>query len=170
MFTNTTRRYYINHALDQFLEHLIKIGIDKIIQIGGQSKSIVLKGKNLCIVSKDKTRTKSEGYLCAMMHKALEVSKELITKQLQYLHSRQKHLEQNTIKRYLAMNYSHIHAQFTRVDDDGFKMVNRSLFDIWANNKSEATKLDEIATQLVITALLLTVMQDVYCLSWQERC
>jgi hypothetical protein len=101
-----------------------------------------------------------------MMYKLLEVSEESIVKQLWYLYSRQKRPEWNTIKRHLAMNYPRIHAQFTRVDDGGFEMVGRSPFDIWANDKSEATKSDEIATQPAITALLLTAMQDVYRLSW----
>ena len=34
------RRCYTNHALDQFLEHLINTGIRKIIRIGGQSLDI----------------------------------------------------------------------------------------------------------------------------------
>jgi len=40
--------------LGQFLEHLIAIGIEKIIQIGGQSKSKVLEGKNLRIVTQSR--------------------------------------------------------------------------------------------------------------------
>jgi hypothetical protein len=36
---------YTNHALDQFVEHLIAISIEKIIRIGGQFGPQYLKGK-----------------------------------------------------------------------------------------------------------------------------
>lgn len=38
---------HTNHALDQFLEHLIKVGIEKVIRIGGRSNSLQLADKNL---------------------------------------------------------------------------------------------------------------------------
>ena len=42
---------YTNHALDQFLCHLLEVGIRKIIRIGGQSKTEELDGFNLRNVS-----------------------------------------------------------------------------------------------------------------------
>jgi hypothetical protein len=42
---------YTNHALDQFLCHLLEVGIRKIIRIGGQSKTQELDGFNLRNVS-----------------------------------------------------------------------------------------------------------------------
>src|SRR2546430_1411631 len=115
MVTNHGYRCYTNHALDQFLEHLIETGINKIIRIGGQSKSTILEGKNLRLVSKEETKTKSEGYLLARTYKALEASEESISRQLGYLHSAQKRLGWDSIRRYLASNYPRIHAQFARV-------------------------------------------------------
>ena len=44
---------FTNHALDQFLESLLKKGITSIIRVGGRSKSPVLEGKNLRDVPRD---------------------------------------------------------------------------------------------------------------------
>ncbi|KAF4952284.1 hypothetical protein FSARC_12690 [Fusarium sarcochroum] len=38
---------YTNHALDQFLEHLLDVGIDRIVRIGGRSTVPKLDNKNL---------------------------------------------------------------------------------------------------------------------------
>ena len=38
---------YTNHALDQFLESLVKAGIEDVVRVGGHSKSAVLESKNL---------------------------------------------------------------------------------------------------------------------------
>ena len=42
-----------NHALDQFLEGLLKAGISKLIRVGGQSKSQSLEPHNLNSIWKD---------------------------------------------------------------------------------------------------------------------
>ncbi|KAL2163207.1 hypothetical protein VTH06DRAFT_5263 [Thermothelomyces fergusii] len=42
---------YTNHALDQFLKHLLDVGIHKIIRIGGQSRAEELEGKNLRVAT-----------------------------------------------------------------------------------------------------------------------
>ncbi|KAH9900363.1 hypothetical protein F4778DRAFT_791649 [Xylariomycetidae sp. FL2044] len=51
---------YTNHALDQFLEHLLDDGEERIIRIGSKSKSEKLKQLNLHEVSKDVNRTRLE--------------------------------------------------------------------------------------------------------------
>jgi hypothetical protein len=130
MYTNLNYSCYTNHALDQFLEHLVAIGVDKIIRIGGQSQSTILEGKNLRIVSKGETKTRSKGYLLAKTYKELEELEAEITNQLQHLHSAQKHPDWYSLRRHLAINYPYIHAQFNSVDADGFKSVRRSPFDI----------------------------------------
>ncbi|KAJ5154999.1 uncharacterized protein N7500_010438 [Penicillium coprophilum] len=56
---------YTNHALDQFLKHLLDVGIQKIIRIGGRSQATELEGKNLRVVSKDIGKTRrpdTEGF------------------------------------------------------------------------------------------------------------
>jgi hypothetical protein len=68
--------------LDQFLEHLIEIGIERVIRIGGQSKSKVLEGKNLRVVSQGEAKTKSERYQVAKTYEELSNKEQLINKAL----------------------------------------------------------------------------------------
>lgn len=94
-------RCYTNHALDQFLEHLIEIDIGKIIRIGGQSKSTLLGRKNLRIVSRGEAKTKSERYLVAKSYEQLENKERLITTVLSSLHATQKRPDWANLKTYL---------------------------------------------------------------------
>ncbi|KAJ6125980.1 hypothetical protein N7471_010473 [Penicillium samsonianum] len=57
---------YTNHALDQFLKHLLDVGIQKIIRIGGRSQATELEGKNLRVVSKDIRKTRVESQTLGM--------------------------------------------------------------------------------------------------------
>ena len=134
-FTNKSSRCYTNHALDQFLEHLINVGIDKLIRIGGQSRSKILEGKNLRIISQSETKTKSEGYLLAMTYKELEQLEKTIQKFLGILHGSKRQPGWSNLKHHLARNHPLIHAQFSRVDEDGFKTVGREPFDLWIGDK-----------------------------------
>jgi hypothetical protein len=79
-------RCYTNHALDQFLEHLIKIGLIKVIRVGGQSYSEMLKGYNLRDISKTETKTRIQSYETAMAYKGLEECEKEATKLLVRLH------------------------------------------------------------------------------------
>ncbi|KAF5654964.1 hypothetical protein F25303_974 [Fusarium sp. NRRL 25303] len=51
---------YTNHALDQFLKHLLDVGITRIIRIGGRSVTPELEGLNLRVVSKETQKTVGE--------------------------------------------------------------------------------------------------------------
>lgn len=157
--------------MDQFLEHLVAIGIDKIIRIGGQSQSTVLEGKNLRIVSKGESRTKGEGYLLAMSYKKLEESENSITKQLWSLHSVQKRPDWDSIKRHLAFQYPRVYTQFEKIDNDGFEIVGRYPFDVWADDKSkaESENSDEAEAPLELRELLRIAAQNVHRLSLQNR-
>lgn len=53
-------RCYTNHALDQFLEHLLANGIERIVRLGGRSKNLALQSHTLQAISKSGTRTKAE--------------------------------------------------------------------------------------------------------------
>lgn len=58
-------RCYTNHALDQFLEHLLEDGITKIVRIGSRSKSEAVASLSLHNVAQRVDRTKLEGYQIA---------------------------------------------------------------------------------------------------------
>ncbi|KAG9508201.1 hypothetical protein J7337_001764 [Fusarium musae] len=51
---------YTNHALDQFLKHLLDVGINRIIQVGGRSVAPELEGLNLRVVSKETQKAVGE--------------------------------------------------------------------------------------------------------------
>ncbi|KAL2838452.1 hypothetical protein BJY01DRAFT_258037 [Aspergillus pseudoustus] len=54
---------YTNHALDQFLEHLVDEGIDKIIRIGSKCTSDAMEGKNLRVIARGVDKTRAESWL-----------------------------------------------------------------------------------------------------------
>ncbi|KAF3010225.1 hypothetical protein E8E15_002637, partial [Penicillium rubens] len=67
---------YTNHALDQFLKHLLDIGIQKVIRIGSRSQAPELEGKNLRVVSKDFRKTKVESQTLGKSYGELEAHME----------------------------------------------------------------------------------------------
>jgi len=157
--------------LDQFLEHLLAIGIEKIVRIGGRSQSAILEGKNISIVSQGETKTRFEGYRLAKTYEGLEAAEKSISKQLRFLHSAQKRPDWANIKNHLANGYPRIHAQLARVDDDGFETVGRDPFDVWVSDKSptvsdESEDGDAVST---VRELLEIAMQNVHRLSLPDR-
>jgi hypothetical protein len=150
--------------LDQFLEHLIKVGIEKVIRIGGQSRSTILEGKNLRVVSQGEPKTKSEGYLIAMTYKALEVQERLIRRALGLLHSTQKQPDWANLNAHLARKHPRIYSQFSRVDDEGFVTVGRDPFEIWSHNESKTS--NDTST---LQSLLDVATRNVHALSRLDR-
>ena len=72
LYKLTCDRCYTNHALDQFLEHLLDVGVTKIIRVGGQSKSQALENHNLKYLKKSETNTKAEKCLAWEAYKDLD--------------------------------------------------------------------------------------------------
>jgi hypothetical protein len=68
----------------------------------------------------------------------IEAAEKSISRELGYLHSAQKRPDWANVKRHLAKKYPRIHAQFARLDDDGFETVGRDPFEVWASDKSPA--------------------------------
>ncbi|CZS92503.1 uncharacterized protein RAG0_03111 [Rhynchosporium agropyri] len=163
---------YTNHELDQFLEHLIEIGVEKIIRIGGQSKSKLLEGKNLRVVSQGEAKTKSERYLVAKSYEQLENNERLINSVLGSLHATQKKPDWANLKFHLQRRYPRIFSQFSRFDEDGFKTVGKEPFEVWnqgtkGKNIYEANAMDETITTL--QELVQNASRNVHGLSVFER-
>ena len=158
---------YTNHALDQFLEHLISVGIEKIIRIGGKSQLNVLDGKNLRIVSKGDTKSKSEGYLLATTFDALGKQETTIRRLLGQLHSSQKRRDWATMKSHLSQRYPRIHQQFSRIDQEGFQAVGREPFDIWMREQAESSRTSD--PQQEIQEILAQATRNAYSVSSQDR-
>jgi len=158
--------------LDQFLEHLIEIGIEKIIRIGGQSKSKLLEGKNLRVVSQGEAKTKSERYLVAKSYEQLENNERLINSVLGSLHATQKKPDWANLKFHLQWRHPRIFSQFSRFDEDGFKTVGKEPFEVWnqgtkGKNIHEANAMDETITTL--QELVQNASRNVHGLSVFER-
>ena len=165
--TDYGQRCYTNHALDQFLEHLIEVGIEKVVRIGSQSKSTILEGKNLRLVSKSESRTKSEGYAVAMAIQAQEAQEKKIKKILSALHGSQKRRDWANIKAYLSSMHPRIHRQFDRVDEDGFTTIGGEPFDNWAGGRLPDESNGVSAK--TIEQLLAQATRNVYSVSTHDR-
>ena len=158
---------YTNHALDQFLEHLIEVGIEKIIRIGGQSKSAILEGKNLRVVSKSISKTKSENYDVAMAIKTQERQEKSIKSILSTLHGSQKRRDWASLKAHLSKVHPRIYRQFDRVDEAGFTLVGDNPFDNWARAMNEHQPVG-VSTES-IDRLLAEATVNVYSVSASNR-
>ncbi|TEY84121.1 hypothetical protein BOTCAL_0021g00440 [Botryotinia calthae] len=128
---------YTNHALDQFLEHLVESGIDKVIRIGGQSKSKILDGKNLRLVSQGETTTKPEGNTLRASHSALENEERYVEKLLRQLNGLGDYPDWRSLKDYVAQHHYKIYQQFDRFDEEGFETVGGEPFDLWLRYNTE---------------------------------
>ncbi|KAF2632130.1 P-loop containing nucleoside triphosphate hydrolase protein [Macroventuria anomochaeta] len=160
---------YTNHALDQFLEHLIKVGITKVIRVGGQSKSELLEGHNLRDITRSEGKTKMEAYQSAMMYKSLEEHKEDVNKILGRLHASSKNADWKGLNDHISGKYREIHHQFRQIDDNGFKVAGRHPFDAWRPARPA------ISTQVQITAselarIIRKASLSVHSLNPVERC
>jgi hypothetical protein len=142
-----------------------------VIRIGGRSQSIVLEGKNLSIVSQDEAKTGTERYLLATTYTSLEEVEKSISKQLRFLHSAQKRPEWANLKRYLGSHYPRIHAQFARVDEDGFKTMGKDPFDVWVRGRLqvEPKETDDTNSPLSVRELLQVAAQNVHRLPLRDR-
>ena len=112
---------YTNHALDQFLEHLLADGTEQLIRMGGSSKSSILEPLNLRNVASDMERTKLEKSEAWECRKKLQEAGEEVSTLLSEL-KRANTLV--TIRDYLAAHYTHHHEElFRATDEDGFSIV-----------------------------------------------
>ncbi|KAK2593467.1 hypothetical protein QQS21_008840 [Conoideocrella luteorostrata] len=163
---------YTNHALDQFLEQVLHDGTKKIIRIGGQGHSILLEGHNLRTVSQMESKSGMERYLLAKSYEDLDTHTEEIKKVLGRAHGTLRQMKWDNIRRYLSRYYPRISRQFRPIDQDGFKIVGRYPFDIWASCEPTAADAREnynIETEIDHDAVLLKADLDVHALSPRER-
>jgi hypothetical protein len=154
--------------LDQFLEHLLEVGIEKIIRIGSQSKSKLLEGKNLRVIAQsEENKTRTEKYILAMAYKALEEGDKSVKKHFQRLNRLQKSPDWQNLREYLRRSQPRIHSQFSRVDDEGFETVGREPFDVWATTNTQSTGQQPNDTPL--DQILVTAAGNVWSLASHDR-
>jgi len=157
---------YTNHALDQFLEHLIDIGVKKLVRVGGMSKSKKLASHNLRTVSNLETKTKSEKYLAAMKYRELENKEKEAKSVFAAMHGLQKRPEWHSIRGHIQEEYPEIYKQFRQVDDQGFQTAGRHPFDVWRTG----TGISHVSLNAhALQRLIRKAAGNIYSLTTQER-
>ncbi|KAK4101149.1 hypothetical protein N658DRAFT_426189 [Parathielavia hyrcaniae] len=115
---------YTNHALDQFLKHLLDVGIHKIIRIGGQSRAEELGGKNLRVVSRDVPKTTVENRILGQNYSELDDCLENAGHRMKPLHqARKSRLNWDSLRHFLLQHHPTIASQFQDQVQDGFTLV-----------------------------------------------
>ncbi|KAK3984517.1 hypothetical protein QBC44DRAFT_336811 [Cladorrhinum sp. PSN332] len=162
---------YTNHALDQFLKHLVDVGIDKVIRIGGQSKAEDLAGKNLRVVSKDVRKTRVENGLLAQSYSERESLYALAQGGLGRIQQARKgRLSWKTLKEYLSKERPEIAGQYGLTDHEGFTLVGKDPFEVWLQRDDTVhSKLANLGAEFDLQELALRAEKDVYSLSFGER-
>ncbi|CAG8445859.1 16122_t:CDS:10, partial [Cetraspora pellucida] len=94
---------FTNHALDQFLENLLKVGIQNIVRLGSRSRSEIIRDFNLEEICRNRARSKHQGWLLAQGYKELEQ----IEKKADQLQNSltNKFLDWNDVSIYLKVEY-----------------------------------------------------------------
>jgi AAA domain len=167
------RRCYTNHALDQFLEHLINTGILKIVRVGGQSRSQLLENHNLRNITQTQAKSRHESWQAATAYQTLDEYEAKSKRILGRLHGIQKRVEWKYFERHLARNYSRIRAQFNPVDGDGFTVVGRHPFDIWiaggASDNPSVAQPGRASTTSGLASIMQKAVRNIQSLSYAER-
>ncbi|KAJ5144090.1 uncharacterized protein N7515_002877 [Penicillium bovifimosum] len=114
---------YTNHALDQFLKHLLEVGIQRIIRMGGRSQAPELEGKNLRIVSQDIGKTRLESKSLGMSYGGIEDCMKTAGYAMKPLHQSQKGLSWAALGNFVRRKWPTIHEQLERPDPEGFETV-----------------------------------------------
>ncbi|KAG4293627.1 hypothetical protein FPRO06_00212 [Fusarium proliferatum] len=122
---------YTNHALDQFLKHLLDVGIDAIIRIGGRSVAEELDGKNLRTVSRETPKTRVEAQILGEAYSEQEKSLESAACALGTLVKARRGASWEGLERHIQSKYPLIYRQLGRVDDEGFEMVSKDPLKTW---------------------------------------
>ncbi|KAI2785918.1 hypothetical protein POX_h09681 [Penicillium oxalicum] len=127
---------YTNHALDQFLKHLLDVGIQKIIRIGGRSQATELEGKNLRVVSKAIDKTRVESQSLGKSFGELEECMKSAEHAMKPLHQSKKGLSWATLEHFVQERWPKIHRQLQETDADGFTIVTGDKLLDWLGKKS----------------------------------
>ncbi|KAF1956385.1 hypothetical protein CC80DRAFT_563213 [Byssothecium circinans] len=130
---------YTNHALDQFLEHLIDTGIKKIIRIGGRSNSIKLEDHNLRKIAQAEGKTKFERYEASKAYDVLENTQSNVELLMNRISNARQQVDWKHLKFYLQQNHRLIFNQFNQTDAEGFTLAGRHPFDIWRSLNMPST-------------------------------
>ncbi|KAF4141380.1 AAA domain [Phytophthora infestans] len=122
---------YTNHALDQFLCHLLDIGITSLVRIGGQCKEPRLEKYNLNNLPKTYQR-----YELKLLYGKLDENADAIALALRELSSQTRRPTWKTLKWFLETNYPDIYDYFAdrnaELFEDGWEIAGYDdILDYW---------------------------------------
>jgi hypothetical protein len=159
--------------LDQFLEHLVNVGVTKVIRVGRQSKSTILADHNLQALRSSETNTKSEKTSAWEAYNNLDAYKNNANEVLSDVRHLCRNPEWHNLEAHISEEYNEIYRQFSRVDDEGFTVVGRHPFDIWSNTGTvDGSSMAPAYLPQAITDLanvLRKAKTNVYALTYPER-
>ncbi|KAF4468731.1 NFX1-type zinc finger-containing 1 [Fusarium albosuccineum] len=158
---------YTNHALDQFLKHLLDVGIDAIIRIGGRSVAEELSGKNLRVVSKETPKTKVEGSTIGQAFGYMETRMEMARHAMGRWCQARTGPSWSTLEKFLALNFAKIYVQLKRDKEGGFQIVSQDPLIAWLGKRPSMAdvKLSPARSK----PLIQRAEEDIYCLTPTER-
>ena len=141
---------YTNHALDQFLTHMLKRGERRLVRIGGRTKSEALKRYELKELARTKEKstndaTRRMNAVVAQMHRC----NEEMTEHLEIL---KEPVQWSDLDDLFCSIDGNLYVNFPTPDSDDFQVVGRgnkrvdseSLFKMWKNGDPCPFWLEEI--------------------------
>ncbi|KAJ4381449.1 hypothetical protein N0V85_008665 [Neurospora sp. IMI 360204] len=140
---------YTNHALDQFLMHLVNCGIEKIIRIGGQSRCQELDGKNLRVVSSSIAKSTVESRVLGEAYTKFDELLGTADNCLKPLRlARKGGPNRELLSRYLSRRHPMIWRQFPDhgQDDEGWTRVGGDSVELWLGKRPPQENIDVVRT------------------------
>ncbi|GBC02767.1 hypothetical protein RclHR1_04800007 [Rhizophagus clarus] len=142
---------FTNHALDQFLEHLLDANIKNIVRLGSRSKSERIKDFNLEVLCKNRNK-KKQSYLIAKLHRELESIEDKVNN----ITLARTWMSWDDVREYLMIEERNFYKKFDRVTRDDLPswvlgtneeefLVNTAVFldveeDRWINHQDKRKK------------------------------
>ncbi|KAF4979928.1 hypothetical protein FZEAL_3970 [Fusarium zealandicum] len=158
---------YTNHALDQFLKHLLDIGIEAIIRIGGRSVAEELDGKNLRAVRKDTPKFKTEGHTLANAYSGLDSCKEAALRAIRPLVQARRGPSWQGLHHFLSRKHPEIHRKLGGEEKGGFKTGINDPLTAWLGSRPPRPARN--LSQSNLQDLIRRVEKDIDCPSASER-
>jgi hypothetical protein len=154
------------------LKHLLAIGIQKIIRIGGRSQATELEGKNLRVVSGGISKTRVESQTLGQTYSNLEECMKIAGYSMKPLHQSRKGPTWKGMQHFLRRKWPAIHRQLDLMDAEEFKLVTDDPLLNWLGvkslNCSKTEDVDEPNDERLET-LTRTAERNIYRPSKPER-
>lgn len=153
-------RTYTNHALDQFLEHILDFGENNVIRLGSRSSSKRMENHTLNSVRSGSMKTKIEGY---SIHQCIQDLEDLGEEMETLGKSLVQPIQWQDIEEHLTQEFPHfcsslfggadgIHAE-NEPDSEGFTTVQSrrftraKLFEKWCTGLAHPKRLSTVLRQ-----------------------